>query len=155
MVNDGVACARFDSDLSADLSCAWDEDADTLTVSGAFSSALSAGTATGFYVKSITNPITQSDVTFTLRTLDSDSNAIDESTLTYAATSSAELDADEVSITASDSSVQSTTAFTLKFDISVPLNSGCQISVTFPSEITFTTDSLTTVTGSGAIVGAS
>jgi len=60
-----------------------------------------------------------------------------------------------VTLTATDLTIQSTTTYTLKFFNSVPLNAGCQVEVTFPSELTFDSDSLQLVTGSGGIIGSS
>lgn len=94
-------------------------------------------------------------MSITIRTLSSTSGPIDTGTISYKASTPAAIDETNVSLVATDSTIQETTTYTLKFLTSVPLNTGCQVEVTFPSQLTFNSDTLQLVTGSGAIVGSS
>lgn len=94
MVVEDPECKRTDSDLSNSLSCAFDSDTDTLTITGAFSSSLNSGVSTGFYVNTVTNPISGSAVILTLTTYTSDGYAIDSGAVSFSATTPAILDPD-------------------------------------------------------------
>jgi hypothetical protein len=129
---------------------------DVLTISNAIPSDITAGSAISFSVTNFKNPISTSTTTgFTLTTTDGSDGNIDSGSTTVRVTTPATVFDTSFAVTSGSTTVvQESTVFRLQFKIPVPLNSGCIMDITFPSDFTLNGAELTTVRGLGLFGGA-
>lgn len=127
---------------------------DVLTISGAIPSDIPANSVISFTVTEFRNPITTSTFSgFVIRTTDASDGVIDSGSATIRVTTPASVY--ESSISSKDTTrVQEKAVLRLQFKVPVPLNSGCIIDVTFPSDYSLSGADLTTVQGFGLFGGA-
>jgi hypothetical protein len=137
---------------SAALSASFTSD--VLTLSGGIPSEISANSVISFNVTNFLNPITTATFSgFTVTTLDSSNGSIDTASATLKVATSA--DVYGTSITSKDTTiVQELAELRIQFYVPVPLNSGCIIDVTFPSDFVLSGADLTNVQGFGLFGGS-
>lgn len=143
-----TAVTNLNSGISATFT------SDVLTVTGGFTTDLAAGSVISFSVTNFKNPITTSTFSgFTIATTDSSDGTIDSASATMRITTPTSIY--DTSFASKDTTeVQEKAVFRLQFKIPVPLNSGCIMDITFPSDFTLNGADLTTVQGFGLFGGA-
>ena len=127
---------------------------DTLTISNAIPTEVSATSTISFSVDNFYNPISTATYSgFTVETTDSSDGSIDSGSSTLRVTTSAAVY--NTTLQANDTTiVQELAVFRVQFFVPVPLDSGCIIDVTYPSDFTLSGSNLTTVQGIGLFGGS-
>jgi hypothetical protein len=130
------------------MSCIFSND--LLTVSSINpTTKISAGSVCIFTVSSIRNPMsTAAETGITITTLSSDGGSIDSSSTTFQATTAAVI-ASGSAVADGTSIVSEQTTVDLTFSLPLPMNIGCIIKITFPSDMQITTTNLIEVNGFG------
>jgi hypothetical protein len=131
-----------------------DFTSDVLTISGAIPANIAAGSTISFSVTNFRNPITTLTFSgFTIRTTDSSDGTIDSGSATMRVTTSAAV-YDTTFASKDTTIVQENAVFRLQFKVPVPLNTGCIMDITFPSDFIISGADLTTVQGFGLFGGS-
>lgn len=154
MINTGFSVTAITNLQQASLVATFASD--ILTISGAIPTQLAAGSVISFSVTNFRNPITtQTFSGFTITTTDSSDGIIDSASATMRITTAATVyETSFAAKTSSTTEVQEKAVFRLQFKIPVPVNSGCIIDITFPSDFSLSGADLTTVQGFGLFGGA-
>lgn len=151
MIESGFGVTAI-TNLNAGISATFSND--VLTITGGFSSNLAAGSVISFSVTNFKNPITTSTFSgFTIATTDSSDGTIDSASATMRITTPTSI-YDTSFVSKDTTEVQENAVFRLQFKIPVPLNSGCIMDITFPSDFALNGADLTTVQGFGLFGGA-
>jgi len=154
MVQTGFVVAAVSNLNSASLVAAFASD--VLTISNGISTNIPAGSVISFSVTNFKNPITTSVFSgFTITTTDSSDGTIDTGSAQMQIGTASTVYSTTFGVgSGSTTIVQEKAVFRLQFRVPVPLNSGCIMEVTFPSDFTLSGADLTNVRGLGLFGGA-
>ena len=147
MIQGTYACTGVQS-VETNLNCIFSND--ILNISNTNpSSNITANTVCTFTVTSIRNPISTAAKTgISLTTLSSDGGSIDSGSLSLTVSTAATISSG-TAVADGNNTVSELATIDLTFSIPVPLDIGCVINITFPSEMQLSTTNLKQVTGFG------
>lgn len=152
MLNTGYTVTAITNLVQTNLVASFASD--ILTISGAIPTQIAAGSTISFSVTNFRNPITTSTFSgFIIATTDSSDGTIGSGTATMRITTPATVY--DTSFASKDTTiVQENAVFRLQFKVPVPLNSGCIMDITFPTDFALSGADLTTVQGFGLFGGS-
>lgn len=146
------------SNIEATLSCTYDTNTDTLTITNGYLVAQHpAGTALSFTLADMRNPRTTAGITsgITVQTLTQAGSILDQSTaMTFLGVSTATTISNPETENIDTTLVDQSGTFYLTFYVPVYVDAGCQVIIVFPSEVQIAESNIAEVKGAGIFKNA-